>query len=495
MKLPSFWHWLLAVAAVIISYDFVRVPFTNDVSIFMGVEHIADRYYPFPQGIDLAWEAKPIGNRLINYLILKAAQVFVPFEDHVSFEIAAKLIVLLLVIAVSLWFAHRVGGEYTGWLVFLTFTSCINFCIMQAEYYAVLLSVLTVATIIHDSCYSHMAGGVLIFFIATIKGITLFLLIPVLCGAYLLGKLEGKALAGLSVGFVVAGMAAVLLQLTVWPNMLPDLLLAPFITGMGRIPVDVGIQYFVIQSVFTTWYIPILLPGLLGAVLLVAGKKFTGWNLAAFAAMWLVPAAMIFIHSEYFAYQFFVYVLPALVTVILCQRYLKGYVATVKNPKKRRIAASLIPLALLWMLACFAVLTSFNGTMTDKETHFVRLRTNYTTTLIEKYHIDKEPSVLYLDDGVAPYWFRANSSGRYISPLPLQRSGPGWDLSEQTAYRRTLADAMAYNGKYVIGDGTFGSMPDWLHLEFPDRAALREKLERDYAVVWTQGWTVWQRRE
>lgn len=47
---------ILTIIAAIVSFDFIRCPFTNDVAIFMGVANIADKFYPFPQGIDLAWD-------------------------------------------------------------------------------------------------------------------------------------------------------------------------------------------------------------------------------------------------------------------------------------------------------------------------------------------------------------------------------------------------------------------------------------------------------
>ena len=85
MDFRKYSDWFLAVAGIIVSYCFCIIPLTNDARIYLGVEHIAANYYPFPQGIDLAWEIKPIFNRVINFVLYKIATLFVPFEDHFLF--------------------------------------------------------------------------------------------------------------------------------------------------------------------------------------------------------------------------------------------------------------------------------------------------------------------------------------------------------------------------------------------------------------------------
>lgn len=485
--MSNFWHYIFAILGSIVTLSFIRTPFTNDVGIFQGVANIADKYYPFPYGVDLAWEAKPIGNRLINYGLLKITEIFTPFESQDTFIIVAKILVLLAVIIIAAYFSYIIKGEYTFWLIFFAFTTCINFCIMQAEWYASLLAVLTIALVIDKR---YILAGLLIFFIATIKGITLFLFVPIVCSVYLLHKLEQKAIAKVLAGFLIGGCAAVILQLIIWPNMMPDLLLAPYITGVGRMPFWDSVQYFVIQTVLIVGYIPVLASAFTGLMLILAARKYTGWNLAAFVLMWLVPLLTIIIHSEYFAYQFFVYSVPAITTVILCARFLGGYVS--KNPAKTKIASSLIIISILAMFVMFAFLNSDLGFMTKTERDFFGQQNNYADDIETLFHISAEESVLYLDAGVAPYYFHANSTSRYICPLPLQRSSQDWNIWDKPQVQQTYADALAYNGTYVIGDGAFG-YHDWLHLEYDDRKELREKLEREYRIEWTKGWTIYKR--
>ena len=145
------------------------------------------------------------------------------------------------------------------------------------------------------------------------------------------------------------------------------------------------------------------------------------------------------------------------------------------------------------MFAVFMTLNASNGFMTVTEKTFFGQQNNYFGDIDALTNITNESSVLYLDAGVAPYYFMANSSSRYICPLALQRAGPDWNIWDKEAVRQTYADALAYNGTYIVGDGAFG-YHDWLHLEYDDRKELREKLETEYDVVWTKGWVIYKKK-
>jgi len=308
----------LTIISFYISFCFVTAKFTNDVAIFMGVENIADKFYLFPHGIDLAWEAKPIGNRIINYLVLKGAGVFVPFSDAVNFAIVAKCIALLFLILVSAYIAYVLGGRYTFWILFFSFTTCCNFCIMQAEWWAVLLSLAALACLMHDNQYAAYIAGFLFIFVGAIKGITAFLFIPVLCGVYLLGKPQQNATVKAIAASAVITIAVCVAQLTIWPNMLPDLLLAPAITGVGRHDMTSLVLTFIGQDILAMFYIPALIVGFVALALLVISGYFdSARKIVLFAVMWVSVAALVFIHSEFFAYQFMIYVIPSVVAIVI----------------------------------------------------------------------------------------------------------------------------------------------------------------------------------
>lgn len=485
MKIPVL-DCLFAFLAGIVAFDFIRTPFTNDVTIFQGVAYIADRYYPFPYGIDLAWEAKPIGNRIINYVILKLTEITVPFEHSIEFAVVAKMSMLAVIIIVAWYFASAVDGKHTFWIVFFAFTTCLNFCIMQAEYHAVLLSLVCIIFVVSNNQYLHYLAGSIIFFIATIKGITLFLFVPILCGAYLLGKSQQTATVKVLAGFCAAGAVAVILQLTVWKNMIPDLLLAPLITGVGRWPVTNVIVAFMVQSFMSLYYIPVLPIGMLGVILLFASGKLLPSEKVAFALMWITPISMILIHSENFAYQFFICVLPAVVTIVYCSRILDGSKFT--HGPKSRIVPAIMPVAISWMIFAWVVLNLLSGVMLTAEQSVYMVQQNNSAEIDRLYNISSQHSVLYLDAGAAPYYFRANSTSRYICPLPLQRSSPEWELRGNDAVERVYADIVNYDGEYIVADGN----ADWFHMNYTDRGEIREKLNTEYQLVWNNSWRVYR---
>jgi hypothetical protein len=308
----------LTLIAAYVSFCFITAKFTNDVAIFMGVENIADKFYPFPQGIDLAWEAKPIGNRIINYIVLNIAELFSPFSDAVNFAIAAKVIALVFLIIVTAYVAYVLGGRYTFWILFFTFTTCCNFCVMQAEWWAVLLSLAALACLMHDNPHAPYIAGFLFIFIGMIKGITAFLFIPVVCGVYLLGKPQQNAIVKVLCGALVATVVVCIAQLTIWPNALPDLLLAPAITGVGRLGLYDQTLIFVGQSITALIYIPALIVGFGSSAILLYSGYFKEWkSLTFFVVMWLSVMALVLVHSEFFAYHFFIYVIPSVITVLL----------------------------------------------------------------------------------------------------------------------------------------------------------------------------------
>ena len=150
-------------------------------------------------------------------------------------------------------------------------------------------------------------------------------------------------------------------------------------------------------------------------------------------------------------------------------------------------------LALSVMFAVFLGYNSNVGITTVVEEEFFVQQSGYVGEIQERFHISDEPSVLYLDAGVAPYYLQANSSGRYICPLPLQRDSPEWNLTANYAFQRTYADAMSYNGTYIIGDGSIG-VTDWIRSRYSNRGPLVNKLKTEYDVVWTEGWVIYKRK-
>src|SRR5512138_3922360 len=96
----------------LISLSYILVPITNDGRIYIAVEYIADTFYQFPYGFDLAWEIKPMANRLMAWVLYKLATMVVPFTDMVAFGVAVKFFALCFVVAGLWYFSRAVGGKW-----------------------------------------------------------------------------------------------------------------------------------------------------------------------------------------------------------------------------------------------------------------------------------------------------------------------------------------------------------------------------------------------
>lgn len=341
MKWKKLIDAFLWVMAPVIAACYVILPATNDLRIYLGVEHIAASYYPFPAGLDLAWEIKPIGNRIVNFLLYKIATVFVPFEDHFLFGVAVKLLALAAIICVAYYFSRKVAVPYSFLLVFYTFTTMANFCTLQAEYWAAVCAVLAIAMLVSRSWFAWYGAGALMVGIFLLKGITGLLVVPVLCGAYLLlSKPDEIDPVQMVVDFirliqragavVLGGASAVVLVLAGWylwwPNLVADMLLSPHLARVGQTPLENLIVWFIAQFILSPLYIPVLLIGIVfGAIFYFAYILRQDFDIKlAYVLMWLAPVAIVMIQGEMFLYHYLAFVPAAVVSVVLCEREAVG---------------------------------------------------------------------------------------------------------------------------------------------------------------------------
>lgn len=299
----------------VISLSYILVPVTNDGRIYMAVEYIADTFYQFPYGFDIAWEIKPIANRLMAWILYKLASLVMPLTNTVAFGVAVKFFALCFIVAGVWYFAGSVGGKWAFPVSFVAFTCIGNFIILQAEYWAVLVALVSLALLLRDNENAHALAGMLFILMALFKGITGLLCVPVICAALLLKRrLYWMDIFG---GFIVAASVFVWLALTVWPNMLPDMLMSAQIARVGQYPMW---TYLVSELVYL-WtgflYIPLVAVGCVaGIFMFIRLINRSSTDAFLYAAMWGVSFAIVFSQGEFFIYHYFVLTLPALVTIL-----------------------------------------------------------------------------------------------------------------------------------------------------------------------------------
>ena len=140
------------------------------------------------------------------------------------------------------------------------------------------------------------------------------------------------------------------------------------------------------------------------------------------------------------------------------------------------------------VLAVFFVMHSSVGVFTKIERDFWGNKEMLADKVDALTNIRSEQSILYLDAGEAPYLFEVNSSCRYLSPLPIQRDRPDWNLSALAAYQEAYSCVMNYTGEYIVADGNGG----WFGYDNPRKKPILDKLNREYQIVWNKSWVVYK---
>jgi hypothetical protein len=303
----------------IIGILFILEPLNLDIHVYMGVEYIADHFYQLPQGWDLAWEIKPLGNRILNWALYKIAALFTPMSNYLVFSIIVKTVALIAVVLIAYYFASKVKMEYGFQLTVLSFLAIEIFQALQPEWWASLFGLLAIAFLLQDNEDLHFLTGALFIVIGLLKGITLFMFIPILCAVFLLKK-DVRIYWGLLVaGSITAGLAFLTCCLIIWPHAIPDMLATAQIGHVGIASWWYVLEMEALTLIPDAIQTPIILAGLLFAFLYLFERKTIGETIL-FLVMFIVPLGIIFIQSELMVYHYFVLTGPAVVTFVLWYR-------------------------------------------------------------------------------------------------------------------------------------------------------------------------------
>lgn len=483
MNFKQIFNWVLYLGVLPITLcSFILFKLNNDVHIYMGVEYIADKFYPFPYGFDLAWEIKPIGNRILNWILYKFATSFVEFDNHVAYAIIVKALVVVIAIIVAWYFTSKIKVEYSFPLVLIALFAIGTISEMQPEWWSAVIALLIIALLHNEDKYSHFVVGLLFVAIGLLKGITGLLFIPILCAAYLLTTDASKwHLQSICAGFGVASVSFFILNATIWNHMLSDMLMSSAIAHVGFFPWLFVIMKGVSAMVTSIMQMPVILAGVFFIIVYIDSqlriKNVT--NTMVFCLMWISPFALVVIQSELMIYHFYMFTVPAIVTIILVSK------TNVKN---------VIPYVILVSFVIYFFFFSMFGFFAISDNSVDRSQTNESAFLISKYHLDEQPSVLYMEFGLAPYFFMVNSSCRYVAPLVLVRNTNYWNISYLKQYQEEYECVKTYQGKYIIMHHD-DPIEDWVGENQSSRAPLIEIIRNNYTVVSNGNWRLWQKKD
>jgi len=441
---------LLAIPPVL--YSFIVSVLNEDIHVFLGVARIADFFGSFPLGVDISWDSKPIGNRLIFYLLEKVVQPVIGNEFLVQVE--TKAIAAAIGLIICAYFAIQVSRKLKSvnvyWIFVLTSLAVLTLHtvnILQAEFTALLMALFAMGLLLSNKKYAHYLAGAVMLGIILVKLITV-VFIPLIIITWFLTErylVVGK-LKRLLYGFLVASGFFVVSCVLWFHNFVGDTLLLLSLghpTGMGIIS---QIILLVLKSPGVIWYIPVLFPGLIATVLLVRDDFRVGNRARAVILLvsWVFALAIAFIQVEFWIYQYLPLVIPALTAMLLLMES-RG-----KDAGGLFLAFVGI-MFIVWFVACSVWVVPHQGQWSGFENDKSEILTNYPSITGQE--------VLYLDAGDAPYYFGAPSACRYIFPVVIQRAtnfNPG--LAKTDAYRDEMSCINSYSGEFIIiNSGWFGT--------------------------------------
>jgi hypothetical protein len=469
--------------------SFVLTPLTNDSRIFIGAEAIADTFYKLPYGWDAAYEVKPIGNRIVNWVLYKVANAFVPFtsNDYTHFGYVVKLTALIILIACCWYISRRIKFPYVFPFLFIAFACEANFGIMMSEWFAVLFSLVAIGLCFEKNRNWQYVAGAICLCVGLLKSITVLMVIPVICAVLLLGGTIDwkKAIAG----YLVAGITFLIACLTVWPYSISDMLMSRMIAHVGMYDYTTLLQWFWMTQARSNlplqlWlFVPAIAIGIVacGFMLLYYSKKRDLTKTMLIGMMWAVPVAIVFIQSEFIIYHYIVILLAAIVSVALI---------TIKS----RQGAVLIIVAILLVFPSYVAINSVAGSFTTYEYTFWHQKEQNADLINAQYNLTNQSSILYLDPGDASYYFHANSSCHYITPMPVERSTDEWNLTALWQYNDTHNCIMSYQGEYIVADINGGMVTGYYGKGILIRKEITDMIKANYTLEDSKSWDVYKRK-
>lgn len=486
----GFFVYLLLLPFVGIS--FILTPLTNDTRIFIGAESVADNYYQLPYGWDAAYEVKPIGNRILNWVFYKVADSVVSFTHnyYTAFGYCVKFTALVLLIVCCIYIASRIKFPYAFPILFCAFACQANFGIMMSEWFAVLFSLVAIAMCFEKNKNWMIVAGVVMLGVGLLKSITVLMVVPSVCALYLLGgTLDWKRAIG---GYMAAGVAFLILCFTVWPYSIGDMLMSRLVAHAGMYDLQTMATYFWITQNKVLWglpyvmslYIPILIVGFVAGIWCL-GKYIVKKDsrLLWFIGMWLIPIIIVFAQSEFIIYHYIVCMLPAVVSVILLLR-----------ASKRKCQFLLA--AAVYVLVGYLIINSAFGSFTLYEYTFWHQKETNADIINSQFDLINQSSILYLDPGDAVYYFHANSSCHYITPMPVERNDyKRWDISHLPQFKETKNCIINYQGKYIIADISNGNKENYYGLGILQEPQIMDMIHSNYTLMESKSWEVYQKRE
>ena len=472
--------WIRGILYVIlcpaILVSFLLESFTPDIRIYLGVERIAARMGTFPTNLDSVWEVKPVGNRLIFYVLNWIAD---PYFGTLLYQVLVKGVAAAGAVLILWWFARMVSKEWHvpfEWPFMLGFVGLFaigNYIILESEWFATVLVLLMVALLLRDTKFTWCAAGLLVVPLLLIKGITVLMApLPLIAYVLISGRWKGaasglpRAICGMVAGGILAGLA----WLTIFPHMVQDMFLSAAIGKVAAMGLLERVDWFIVLGFGVVGFTPLIV---IGAVTGFMGCCFAQprdrRDLGLLLLLWLVAVSMAFIQGEFFYYHYFPMTVAAIFTCLWALKRLPW-------PGLCFLAILIITVG-IWA----GVVAGWSPGLQGQTWAFWNERNRGAVEIDARFNLSGQPEMLYLDPGDAPWYFGTPSACRYVAPLPIQRNTPEWDMTGAPGYWDDWTCTMAYQGEYIIANNA------WMKWNLTTHRPLKEKIDAGWVQVWDSG--------
>jgi hypothetical protein len=339
--------------------------------------------------------------------------------------------------------------------------------------------------------YLHYIAGALLILVLLSKGTTGALIISAVCIVLIFQKHIDWVRGG--IGFIITGLLFFVASQTIWPEMLPDIFMSPILSHVGEYDMIGQIGVTAIASLISmSIYIPIVgLGAVYGGIWIknhiheMQGKLLL--------TSWFFLAAIMWGQGESFAYQYFPFVLPAVVGLVLYERDTpKEKKGKLKLKRENIIVTSIIILFAMWVLL-YMPFVSYYGEQEQKMNKFFW---DDSKIINEQFDLPNQSSILYMDTGSLPYYVNgANTSCRYVAPLILQRMNPNRTVvSTLPAYEEEYLCVMNYSSRYILTDGPLGKADGWFGVDSTEKRSIITKINTEYVNVHNGAWSIYEKR-
>jgi hypothetical protein len=285
--------------------------------------------------------------------------------------------------------------------------------------------------------------------------------------------------------------------------MIPDILMSPVLSHVGEYDMIAQIGVTAIATTISmSIYIPIVGLGLVYGSLWIK-NHILETEAKLLICSWLAIAITVWAQSESFPYQYYAFVLPAIVGLVLYERDTpKEKKGKLKLKRENIITTSILILFTMWCILYSPQplwgLEQNYGVQELKMNNFFDKSANEMEV---QFNLSKEKTLLYLDTGSGPHYTNGiNTSCRYVAPLILQRANPGrLIVSNLTQYWDAYNCTMEYidnrGSRYILADGPLGKEDGWFGMDSVEKRNVANSILENYDEVYSGAWTLYERKK